>query len=188
MNNKFFLISLSLLLLSACVATVGPSISVPTIPPINNLQNPPLYGSRVAVGSIKDTRSPDYNSAGQGLVTPEGDVSRVIENSFQDYLKSYGAETDLGAPIIIKGEIREWQSAYQGSTSGSLDSEAAIYIEVLKQAGNSRIYSGVFKGNRSSHFPIVTPADIKDSLGFAMGQAIEQAIKDPNFQRALSNR
>lgn len=181
----FSLIYLFLLIFSGCVATVGPSIEVPKIPLTeSNIPNS-LTGTNIGVGSFKDIRTLDYNSTGQGLVTPEGDISRTVEIALGDHLKAAGAEVNFGANIIIKGEIREWQSSYEGSTTGSLNSSASLFIEVVNQPSGTRLFSGLFKGNRSSHFPIVTPADIQDSLGFAMSQCIEQILKDSGVQRAL---
>lgn len=182
---KFFKLSLTaLLLISSCVATVGPSISVPKIPQINTNNN--YSGAQIAVGDFKDVRTLDYNTTGEGLVTPEGDVSSTISQSFKDYLLSSGANVSFSAPMVIKGEIREWQSAYQGSTTGKLDSVAALYIEITNAQG-TKIFSGNFKGNRASSFPIVTPEDIKDSLAFALSQAIQQVLNDPGIQKALKN-
>jgi hypothetical protein len=184
--SSIIIISMSAIL--GCVATVGPSLSITKVPvktqDIINL----ITQGNTGIGSITDSRTLDYNSTAQGLVTPEGDISRIVETTLVDYLKAAGTNINFNAPRIVQADVREWQSAYQGSTTGSLDSKASIYIEVLNQQNKMKIFSGVFHGNRASHFPIVTPEDIKDSLGFAMSQAIEQVIKDSSFQKAISGK
>ncbi len=185
--NKSYVFLALIISLASCVATVGPSISLPKIPAPVAEMAPFLAGKTLAVGSMKDLRTLDYNTTGQGLVTPGGDVSRTVETAVGDYFKSAGANLDFNAPVAVSGEVREWQSAYEGSTTGSLNSTATIYIEVINQSSKMKIFSGTFTGTRSSHFPIVRPADIKDSLGFAMVQAIEQIMKDQGFVNALSS-
>lgn len=180
---KICVLTITISILSACVATVGPSISVPKIPPMQESKSN-FNGTQVAVGDFKDVRTLDYNSTGQGLVTPEGDVSQSVSSTFKEYLTASGATVSFGAPLVVKGEIREWQSAYQGSTTGALDSVASLYVEVSNAQG-TKIFSGNFKGNRSSSFPIVTAEDIKDSLAFALSQAVQQVLNDPGFQRSV---
>ena len=172
----------------ACVATVGPSISVPEIPLGIVESNPRVSQSSIEVGQIKDSRVLDYNSTGQGLVTPEGDISRTVETGIINYLKAAGSNVSHGSSLLLQGEVKEWQAAYEGSTTGALDSKASIYIEVIDQGSKAKIYTGTFQGNRSSHFPFVSPADIKDSLGFAMAQCIQQVFKDNGVQKAITSK
>ncbi len=161
---------------------MGPYIEAPSIPAPS--QTSDVLPVLVQVNNFKDIRLP--SEEGGNLISPEGDVGELVKDSFVQYLVKRGATVEVVAPVIIDGEIRNWEAQAKGTTTGALNSTASLYLEVRNNLG-AKIYSGVFQGTRSSQFPLVGSADIKDSLGFAISQAIDQALNDPSLRKALSS-
>ena len=183
---KTLLSSVTLCLIS-CVAAVGPLIDVPYIPIAENSSD--VLPILVRLGQIRDVRNvPQENSGFQnnsGKVTPEGNVGENVEKALAKAIEVRGGSLDSSADIILTGELRSWSCQTKGSTSGTLNSESSLYLEVRKRSGQ-KVFSGVFQGVRSSQFPFVSAADIKDSLGFALAQSIDQALNDQSLRRGLS--
>lgn len=173
----------------SCVTTVGPFIALPNIPP-SKVQDGDVLSLILSVKSFRDVRIVSETSStmqeGVRRVSPEGDVSQIVTAAFSEALRARGTSVDSSAPTTIQGEIRSWNAETRGSSVGELKSEASIYIEVI--TSGTRTFSGVYQGSRSSQFPVVTSSDIQDSLGFAMEQAIDQALIDSSLRRALSSR
>lgn len=178
-NKIFFALSL---LLTACVAAVGPSIEVPSIPEPRETND--IFPVLVEVGDFQDIRLVDQASK---RVSPEGNVSALVKQSFTTYLEKRGATVEPASPVKINGELRSWEAEVQGTSTGMLNSTASIYVEV-RDSSNNKIYSGVFQGTRASQFPLVTKSDIQDSLAFALVQAIDQALNDSSFRKSLTNK
>jgi hypothetical protein len=182
MKAKKFIILISLLA-SACVVSVGPTIEAPAIPAPTKSTD--VFPVLVQVKNFRDVRL--VSEEEKGPISPEGDISELVKDAFINYLEKRGASVEFSAPVTIEGEIRSWEAQARGTSTGMLNSSASLYIEVKDSSGN-KLYSGVFQGSRSSQFPLVSKADIKDSLGFAMAQAIDQSLNDASFRKALNSK
>ena len=178
-----------LLGLSACSVHVGPTMEVPSVPaPTVKPGEGRDLKLGVSLGSIKDARSSatrEDTSSPEGKYTePAGDVAAAVKTALASALADQGVRLRPNAPLTIFGEVRRWRTQAAATTTTSIHSEAALYVEVVDRSGN-RVYSGTYHGSRASEFPIATLSDIKESLGLAMSEAIAQLFDDEEFITAL---
>ena len=176
---------LPILFCLACAMRVDSSYPVPAIPEIDSQKTSSLHGLSISVQPFLDARLPAIqDKVNVSITQPEGEVEQTVELAFVEALQSQGAVLDGNGEKSIVGEIRRWDSKVAASTSGTIDSNATIYLEVKDAAGKS-LFSGEYHGSRSSQFPVIAKQDVGDSLGLAMSEAITQAIRDKNLQRIL---
>ncbi len=170
-----------------CSPQLGANIEVPEIPVEEaSLDGGPAHlGVSVSLDTFRDNRPLQADTTEPVEKTmPEGDVGRAVEVALTKSLAQKGISTSFGAPVKISGEIKKWQTTVSAKMTGSLRSEAALYVEVRDEKGQ-KLFSGTFHGSRASEFPVVTREDVKSSLGFAMSQAINQALEDEQLIQAL---
>ena len=169
----------------ACAMRVDSNYPVPAIPEVDSQKTSALHGLNISLQPFLDARLPAIQEKSNvSIAQPEGEVVQTVESAFAEALQAQGVvlATDGGKNIV--GEIRRWDSKVAASTSGSIDSNATLYLEVKDADGNS-LFSGEYHGSRSSQFPVIAKQDVGDSLGLAMSEAITQAIRDKNLHRSL---
>ena len=173
---------------TGCASNIGSSVDVPEIPGPEMPQNTRAkLGATVAIAGIKDVRtsvSTDAANSDVRFTEPQGDITVAVEGALQKALREKGILVGGESPVTIWGEVRNWRSKVDTTTVSKIQSEAAIYIEVQSLSG-STLYSGTFRGSRSSQFPVASPSDVKDSLGIAMSEAIAQLLDDEDFLNSL---
>ncbi|MCB0322427.1 MAG: hypothetical protein KDD69_02605 [Bdellovibrionales bacterium] len=188
MNKSYFLglMLFATVISSGCARHIGASIAVPEIP-TPAAEARPRLGATIAVRDFKDVRG---QAQGQelgeapGVTKPEGDVGTRVAEAMAAVFEKRGITVDETAATVVRGEVRQWQSKVTTTTSGVIESTAAVYVEVVDRSGNS-VYSGTYHGSRTSQFPVVSASDVQDSLGIAMAQALDQALQDQELLGAL---
>ena len=184
---KGILLSLSIILAISCSPVVQPTIDSPEIPLARiEAGNKIISNQTVAIGTIANARPKiSLEDEKKGTIThPDNYANRSVESALIQALQARGVAHTVASQKTIQGEIRNWRSVVHATQSGSIESEATIYVSVINARGQ-REFEGVFQGSRSSSFPIVSKNDIKDSLAMAMKQALEQLLNDPAFQAVL---
>lgn len=175
---------------TACSAHVGPTIEIYDIP-LGGEGDEELSSihAAVALEEIRDVRVPPINDEdGTARMTaPAGRVEGLVQAALREAFRARGITVSESAPLRIWGEIRKWKARIATTTTSSIKSEAALYLEVIDAAG-SRVYSGTYHGSRASEFPIATASDIRASLSSAMAQAISQVLEDEEFLTNLHRR
>lgn len=180
---------ISLLGFSGCAPHVGSVIEVPQIPHATApAEAETRLNTAVAIDEIKDVRQSVMPSDPQSTVgnytSPEGQVGEAVQTALTDALMEKGVAVSSTAPLRVWGEVRKWRTQVVTKTTSAIDSEAALYIEVLDSSGK-RLYSGTYHGSRASSFPVASASDIRASLGMAMSQAIGQVVEDEEFLNSM---
>lgn len=142
----------------------------------------------IAVERLIDMRqSPVIVTRGEDSTELVGDVGIKVSDAIKRLLTDKGYNVSSFGDHAVRGEVRIWRAAVDSNLTGSLESDASIYIEVFNQR-QQKIFSGVFRGSAKSQTPLISSSDVSDSLGKAMGQAINELSADPAFLRALNAR
>lgn len=184
--RKLILTSAVALALGACSAKIESNYPVPEIPKASTVTSE-LHGVGLSFQSFVDARMPLRNEVANKSsihTQPEGDVAGSVEQAFKEALTVQGANVGYGTGKMVTGEIRRWDSQVAAAASGSIESNATLFIEVKGETGE-RLFAGEYHGSRSSTFPVIARQDVGESLGIAMSEAITQALRDPNLRRVL---
>jgi hypothetical protein len=176
----------------SCSVHVGSTIEVPDVPaPTISQETKKSLDLDVSLGTIKDMRStsaePASEDSPERYTEPQGDVGQVVKGALQNAFAQCGIRARSDAALSVWGEVRRWRTKVITKSTSSIKSEAALYIEVVDRSG-TRVYSGTYHGVRASEFPVASLSDIRESLGLAMTQAIEQLLDDEEFITALWRR
>lgn len=172
-------------LISACSPAVGPTVSAPEIPvpAINEARG--RLNAQVAIDAVTDLRNQEPIEVSKDYTTPNGESVAVIEKAVADALASRGISVSEDAPRKVRIGIKQWRTRVTATATSSIASEAAITVEVVDQ-NEKRIFTGSYRGERSSQFPVASVPDIKDSLGLSMSAAITGMLDDDDFINSLS--
>lgn len=129
----------------------------------------------------------------QALVTGEGNSSEATQNVAK--FVSEGVRQALlrknlvwseTAPLVIRGEIRNWQAQVKGGFPASIGAKASIYIEVLDPS-NKAIYAGEYRGFSRMETAGVDEDEAGKVLSASMAEAIRQLTVDKRLFDVLSS-
>ncbi len=138
------------------------------------------FGSVISIIDVRDARPPLNEGDDTRYTEPHGGIPQIVENAVKDALSNAGIAVVGSAPIEMKIEVVKWRSNVLPKGNVQLKSEATLNIELVDPSGK-KVFSGSYNGVRSSQFPVVTRVDVKDSLGLAMANALEQLTSDAQF-------
>lgn len=180
---------LALLLLASfgCSRSIGRNVEVPDIPSAEEPAARSKLDVSVNVAEFKDVRDNIAgvdSDSGVSYTEPQGSVTGAVEEAVAQALGARGVLLGGDAPLTVWGEVRKWRSRVETTTISKIESEASLYVEVVDSSGTRR-YSGTYHGSRTSQFPIASATDVRQSLGLAMAQAIDQMLDDEEFLNAL---
>ena len=140
----------------------------------------------VAIERIVDLRqSPVIVTRGDDAIELIGDVGIRVSDAVKRALLDKGFSVSAFGENSVRGQVKTWRAAVESSLNGTLESEAAIFIEVFNKR-EQRIFSGEFRGSAKSQTPLISNSDVQESLGKAMAKAIEELITDSQFLEAIS--
>jgi hypothetical protein len=146
----------------------------------------PSRGVFVYVGEFIDQRaSKEIVTLEDKTVAPNGDIGKSVAEGLERALAMQGYEMTDTAPLILSGEVRNWSATLSGGFSKNLESDAAVFVEILDPA-NKRVYSGVYKGFASIQSPSISEADIRSVLQTSMSEAVRQVTADAQLLKILS--
>ncbi len=166
---------------AGCAPSLGPTIEAGDIPPpATQPATRARFGSVVGIQDIRDNRPAPATDGSEKFTEPHGGVPQLVEAALKTTLSDAGVSVVSSAPVEMKVEVLKWRSQVDPKANVMLRSEASLLIELYDPAGK-KVFSGTYNGVRSSQFPVVTRVDVKDSLGLAMSNALEQLVADPQF-------
>ncbi len=188
MKFRFGLIAF-LLILSSCGPTLKSTMDIPMVLPNakkDSMLADPSRGIFVYVGEFIDQRAEKAIVILEDKkVTPRGDVGKSVAEGLERALAMYGFEMTDTAPLILSGEVRNWSASMSGGFTKNLESDAAVFVEILDPA-NKRVYSGVYKGFASIEAPSISEADIRSVLQTSMSEAVRQVTADKQLLKILT--
>ncbi|MDR2337776.1 MAG: YajG family lipoprotein [Deltaproteobacteria bacterium] len=171
----------------ACGPTLGSQIQITTVPEPS--VEPPEFTRQpsVTIGFFKDVRPGNYVVKHyETLVQPSNSVSFEVEDVLRRTLVNAGFLVNSAAPVIIKGEIRQWVVDIKSNFPIKLDSKATLWIEIIGP-DNKRIYSGIYLGTGHFEKVAVENKDLQNTLNIAMTAAISGIVKDKKLLSILSS-
>jgi uncharacterized lipoprotein YajG len=184
---RLFFCLLLVLTVAGCGPTLGSQIQLTTIPEPATEPSEFTRQPSVTVGFFKDVRPGNYVvKYYEKLVQPSNSVSFEVEDAVRRTLVNSGFLVDSTAPVIIKGEVRQWVVDVKSNFPITLDAKAALWIEIIGP-DNKRIYSGVYLGTGHFEKPTVEIKEIQNILNVAMTAAISGMVKDKKLISILSS-
>lgn len=172
-----------------CGPSLRSSLEVPKIAPFAKRDSQlkrDRYDSYVFVDEFVDSRERKRIVTIEGRdVDPAGDVVEAVVDGLERALSMEGFKFSDTAPIILAGEVRQWETQITGGFTKRAESEAALYVEVLDPA-NKRVYSGVYRGFAAFESPGLDEEDIRETLRTSMTEAVEQVVEDEQLMRLLA--
>lgn len=172
----------------SCSPHLKQTMPVPEVPiSIKDAGSKGNQSSFVFVDEIKDTRTnPRLAEINGKESAPDGPVGPSVQTALSEALKQGGFLISDSAPVMISGEVREWSARVEGGMAAKVESIASVYLEVFDPA-NKRIFSGSYHGSSSRQSPSLKEKDVRDSLGVAMSQAIQQVLVDEQLMKLLAS-
>jgi hypothetical protein len=190
MNKKITsLISLFFLLLSGCAPEIGLSLPVPSLPEpelsVDSMET--SAGVKVRVGKFVDSRPEQTVVVIDGRkADSEGDLPRVVEQGFEQYLRRVGARIAVLNAPTIEGKIVDWIATIQPGFPASEGQAVARLKVTLHDSRGHPIYHATFSGESTTSHPMLGTSEVQKLLTQAMSSAIEVAVKDEDFIAQLS--
>ena len=175
-------------IISACGPTLQQEIQLITIPE-PTLKAPPEFSSQpsVSVGLFRDVRHGNFVVRNYDtLVRPANPVNFEVEDVIRRTLVNAGFQVDNSAPVVLRGEIREWVVDIKNKMPITLNSRAVLFVEVIGP-NDKRIYSGVYRGNSYFEKAVVENRDVQDMLNRSMTGAVSQIMSDSKLIGILSS-
>ena len=190
--------------LTACGPYLSTSMDVPEIPlstaatngqegaraslsDIDQVRPSAMSARSVAVERFVDIRhSPAIVTRGEDTTELVGDVGVKISDAVRRELVQKGFNVSSFGENAVRGQVKAWRADVDSNLNGSLNSEAALLVEVFNRR-EQKVFSGIFRGSAKSQTPLISSSDVSDSLGKAMAQAIDQLLNDHDFMQAITN-
>lgn len=187
MNFRVRTIALfAFLLLSSCAPNLGSTIEAPQVPAqVRSKEARARMGSMVGISEIIDGRTGVVANDDETYTEPYGGIQSILETALKQALVEAGVAVSESANLGIHLEVKTWRAKITRGALATVDAEASVEL-VLKDSTGKRIYNGTYKGTRSKQFPVLTKTDIRDSLGLAMSNAIDEISNDTELLDRLN--
>ena len=178
-----------LLVLQGCSPRITPNIELEAIPSAWQEQENQDLGTDafVFVSEVADVRSSEVIvQGGKKESRTKSDVGLLVQEAIGQALQDNGFTLAEDAPVVVKGEVRDWIARVDSGVSVKVDCQAALFIEVLGPA-NNRIYAGTYKGSATAQQASVSSSDVRKFLSISMAEAVKQIVLDEQLLDLLSS-
>ena len=190
MMKRILLFSIFLaVVVSSCGPALQTEIALTTIPEPLLKSLPPEFSSQpsVSIGFFKDVRQGNFVVRNyDSLIRPTNSVTFEVEDVIRRTLVNAGYLVDSSAPVVLRGEIREWVVDVKNKVPATLASKAVLFVEVIGP-NDKRIYSGVYRGTGYFEKVVVENRDVQSMLNAAMTEAVSQIMADGKLLGILSS-
>ncbi len=175
------------LMSSACGPSLRSTMQVPDIPSVS--KKPSQVGSVTnAYLSIDDFQDMRPSAALAEVNGRESSAATSVDIPVRDALakalEKNGFIISDSAPVVMVGQVKEWKADVHTGMPSSINSRAAVYLEVLDPA-NKKIYSGTYQGRAMSEQASIDETDVRRTLGSAMSEALSQVVADERLMSLL---
>lgn len=192
LSMKSYILALLLFAVSSvsgCAPEIGLSLNVPNLPDpeIAADSADTSSGVKVRVGKFVDARPAQTIVVIDGRkVDSEGELTRVVEEGFERYLRRAGARIAVLNAPTIEGQIVDWNARIEpGFPTSEGHAVARLKVTVHDSRGHP-LYHATFSGESSATHPMLGSDGVQKLLTQAMSSAIEAAVKDEDFIAQLS--
>jgi len=175
--------------ISSCGPALQSEITLTTVPEPLLKSMPPEFTSQpsVSVGFFRDARQGNFVVRNyDALIRPTNSVTFEVEDVIRRTLVNAGYLVDRSAPIVLRGEIREWVVDIKSKMPATLTSKAVLFVEAVGPS-DKRIYSGVYRGTGYLEKVVVEHKDVQYMLNAAMTEAVAQIMADSKLLGILSS-
>jgi uncharacterized lipoprotein YajG len=190
MKRTILLFSIFLaVVVSSCGPALQSEIALTTVPEPLMRSLPPEYSSQpaISIGFFRDVRQGNFVVRHyESLIRPTNSVTFEVEDVIRRTLVNAGYLVDSSAPVVIRGEIREWLVDIRNKMPATLNSRAVLFVEVIGP-NDKRIYSGVYRGTGYLEKVVVENKDVQFMLNAAMTEAVAQIMADSKLLGILSS-
>lgn len=182
------LLTVTLLLLSACAPGLGNKIEVATLPEIMNTKADEQWKTvRVNIRKFTDVRTRSSSvMINDRMVDVEGDLGAVVQSGFEEGIKGAGGALCLFDCVAIVGDIVRWDMQVKPHFPASkVEAQATLKLSVLTKDGTTPFH-GTYSGKMMGEHPYYTEDRLLDAFGTAMNEAIQSALSDPRLVDELN--
>ena len=173
------------LFLCACAPGLGSQISPPAIPELENARKIDENFSdlpKIRIGEFVDSRSDTALAVISGReVLADSSLGPVVQEGFERMFRDAGGQVALFRAPMLTGEIQAWQVKVSSAFPTSQATATAKIRINLQDQDNRSLYRGTYTGESTIQHPFLSESKIRDMLGQAMAQAIQQAIVDEDL-------
>jgi uncharacterized lipoprotein YajG len=140
----------------------------------------------VNIRSLADARTdPSLGSFGGSTLRSNSDVNAPVRQALEDRIRGAGLTVGLLNSPSVGGEIKDWYvSVVNGFPVDRAEARATIVLDVFDADGQVR-YRGTYKGTAIYQRPFMSQSRIEETLGQAMGEALDAALDDGRFLAAI---
>jgi uncharacterized lipoprotein YajG len=173
----------SVAVLGGCSPGLGTSLAVGRIPLPATLGGG--GGSAVRIQSVIDGRpARTIGVVGDRAIRAEGDVPGKVQVALGEFLKANGFRLSAGESAVLRGTVLDWNVVVvPGFPASVVEGTAMVELEAFGPDSSSR-YVRRYTGSATTKHPFMTSAHVQDTLGEAMGYALQAAMED---ERLLSH-
>ncbi|MFM1847508.1 MAG: hypothetical protein RL417_982 [Pseudomonadota bacterium] len=163
--------------LTGCSPGLGNSLPIGAVP------TPAVKGSSpgdspVRIQSFIDARPARTVAVGERLIRAEGDVPGKVQVALSDFLKANGFRLSAGDSASIRGAVLDWGVVVTpGFPSSVVEGNATVELEAYGIDSTER-YVRRYTGNAVTRHPFLNEEKIRQTMGEAMGYALQAAMED----------
>jgi len=168
---------------------VGCSPGLGTSLPVGRIPLPAALGggggSAVRIPNIVDGRpARTIGVVGDRAIRAEGDVPGKVQAALGEFLKANGFRVSAGESAVLRGTVLDWNVVVTpGFPASVVEGTATVELEAFGPDNKVR-YVRRYSGNATTKHPFMTSTHVQDTLGEAMGYALQAAMED---ERLLSH-
>lgn len=173
-----------LLLLGGCSPGLGTSLSIGAIPiPASGKASP--QDSPVRLHTFFDGRGARTVTVGDRAVRAEGDVPGRVQLALGDFLKVNGFRLSAGEAASVRGTVLEWNAIVTpGFPTSEVAANASVKLEAFGPDSTER-YVRRYAGSAVTRHPFLNEDRVRQTMGDAMGYALQAAMEDSSFLHHL---
>ncbi len=146
----------------------------------------PVPASRASHGDVTpvrlhnfiDGRTAHIVTVGDRSVRAEGDVPGKVQVALGDFLKANGFRLSAGEAASIRGTVLVWSAVVTpGFPTSEVSAEASVELEAFGPDSTER-YVRRYSGSAVMKHPFLNEGKVRETMGDAMGYALQAAMED----------
>lgn len=187
---RFRNVGIGVMVLVGVSFLVGCSPGLGTSLPIGTIPTPAPRGGGtedvpVRVHTFIDGRAARVVTVGDRTVRAEGDVPGKVQVALADFLKANGFRLSAGEAAGVRGTVLEWAAVVTpGFPTSEVSSTASFELEAFGPDSPDR-YVRRYSGSAVTRHPFLNEGKVRETMGDAMGYALQAAMEDTRLLEHL---
>lgn len=160
-----------------CSPGLGTSLPIGAVPvPASRVAG--ADGAPVRLHTFIDGRTAHIVTVGDRSVRAEGDVPGKVQVALGDFLKANGFRLSAGEAASVRGTVLEWSAVVTpGFPTSEVAAEASVELEAFGPDSTER-YVRRYSGSAVTKHPFLNEDKVRETMGDAMGYALQAAMED----------